>query len=99
MSSDFEGLSNAMLEALAIGLPVVTTDHPPGGARAYITNYENGILTPVGDIDAMAKAMCYVAEHHEKAQEMGQKASRIREELSSDNICEKWKKVFDDILK
>lgn len=99
MSSDFEGLSNAMLEALAIGLPVVTTDHPPGGARAYITDYENGILTPVGDIDAMAKAMCYVAEHPEKAQEMGQKASLIREELSSDNICEKWKKVFDDILK
>lgn len=99
MSSDFEGLSNAMLEALAIGLPVVTTDHPPGGARAYITDYENGILTPVGDADAMAKAMCYMAEHPDKAQEMGQKASLIREELSSDYICEKWKQVFDDILK
>lgn len=46
MSSDFEGLSNAMLEAMALGLPVISTDHPPGGARAYITSYENGILTP-----------------------------------------------------
>lgn len=99
MSSDFEGLSNAMLEALAIGLPVISTDHPPGGARAYITSYENGILTPVRDVDAMTKAMCYMAENTEKAQEMGQKAASVREALSEDTICKKWQTVFDDILK
>ncbi|MDE6767472.1 MAG: glycosyltransferase, partial [Eubacterium sp.] len=99
MSSDFEGLSNAMLEALAIGLPVISTDHPPGGARAYITSYENGILTPVRDVDAMTKAMCYMAENAEKAQEMGQKAALVREALSEDTICKKWQTVFEDILK
>lgn len=99
MSSDFEGLSNAMLEALAIGLPVISTDHPPGGARAYITSYENGILTPVRDVDAMTKAMCYMTENTEKAQEMGQKAALVREALSEDTICKKWQTVFDDILK
>ncbi|MCM1113995.1 MAG: glycosyltransferase [Clostridium sp.] len=99
MSSDFEGLSNAMLEALAIGLPVISTDHPPGGARAYITSYENGILTPVRDADAMAKAMCYMAENPQNAQAMGEKASLVREELSGETICSKWKSLFDDILK
>lgn len=97
MSSDFEGLSNAMLEAMALGLPVISTDHPPGGARAYIKSYENGILTPVGDVDAMAKAMCYMAENPQKAKEMGLKASSVRQELSMDSICKKWKKVFDEI--
>ena len=98
MSSDFEGLSNAMLEALALGLPVISTDHPPGGARTYIKSYENGILTTVGNVDEMAKAMCFMAENPEKANEMGMKASLIRNELSSDNICKKWKSVFDGIL-
>ncbi|MCH5320254.1 MAG: glycosyltransferase [Eubacterium sp.] len=98
MSSNFEGLSNAMLEALALGLPVISTDHPPGGARAYIKSYENGILTPVGDALEMTKAMCYMAENPEKASEMGMKASQIRDELSTDNICKKWKSVFDGIL-
>lgn len=98
MSSDYEGLSNAMLEALAIGLPVISTDHPPGGARAYITSYQNGILTPVGDIKAMANAMCYMADNPAKAQRMGLNASLIRDELSSDNICKKWKETFDEIL-
>lgn len=97
MSSDFEGLSNAMLEAMALGLPVICTDHPPGGARAYIKSYENGILTPVRDVDAMADAMCYMAENPQKAREMGIKASSVRQELSSDNICKQWKKVFDEI--
>lgn len=99
MSSDFEGLSNALLEALALGLPVISTDHPPGGARAYITSYKNGILTPIKDVDAMAEAMCYMAQNPDKAKEMGLKAASIREELSTNNICEKWKNVFDSMLK
>lgn len=98
MSSDFEGLSNALIEAMALGLPVISTDHPPGGAREYITSYENGILTPVGDIDAMADAMCFMADNTEKANEMGRKASQIRSELSFDDICQKWQSTFDEIL-
>ena len=36
ISSDYEGISNSMIEALAIGIPVVATDCPVGGARMYI---------------------------------------------------------------
>ncbi len=98
MSSDFEGLSNALIEAMALGLPVISTDHPPGGAREYITDYDNGILTPVGDIDALADAMCYVAEHPDKAKEMAKNAAAVRDKLSFDDICKKWQAVFDSIL-
>lgn len=57
MSSDYEGLSNALLEAMAIGLPCISTDSPPGGARMVIESGVNGILVPVGDIASMTKAM------------------------------------------
>ena len=56
-SSDFEGISNSMLEALGMGLPVVVTDCPVGGARMVIKSGENGILVPVGDTQAMYEAM------------------------------------------
>ena len=56
-SSDFEGISNSMLEALGMGLPAVVTDCPVGGARMVIKSGENGILVPVGDTQAMYEAM------------------------------------------
>lgn len=99
MSSDYEGLSNAMLEAMALGLPTISTDHPPGGAKAYIKSYENGILTPVGDAEKMAEAMCFMADNPEKAAEMGKNAAKIRTVLSTEEICRQWKNVFDELYK
>ena len=53
-SSDYEGMPNAVLEAMALGLPVVATDCPPGGPRMVISSGENGLLVPVNDERAMA---------------------------------------------
>ena len=83
---------------MALGLPVISTDHPPGGAKEYITDYENGILTPVGDIEAFANAMCFMAENSEKAIEMGKNASSIRNLLNFDDICQRWQSTFDNII-
>ena len=43
ISSDYEGISNSMIEALALGIPSVVTDCPCGGARMVINNYKNGV--------------------------------------------------------
>lgn len=61
-SSDYEGLSNSMLEAMAIGLPCVCTDCLGGGAREMITDGENGLLVPMNDVDMLAQAMCRIVE-------------------------------------
>ena len=93
-SSDFEGMSNSMLEAMAIGLPVVCTDCPIGGAKMVIKNNLNGLLTPVGDDEEFAKAIIYLIEHPDKAGEMGKRASKLREELKPDIIAEQWEKLL-----
>ena len=95
-SSDFEGMSNSMLEAMALGLPCVCTDCPAGGARAVIKDGENGLLTPVGDADALYLAMKRIAEDPELASKLSANSVKIREEQSVDKIIEKWLDVIND---
>lgn len=89
-SSDFEGISNAMLEAMAIGMPVVCTDCPIGGARATITDGENGLLVPIKDSKSLYLAMKRIIEEPELANKLSENASKLRDELSLDTITNKW---------
>lgn len=93
-SSDYEGISNAMLEAMAIGMPVVCTDCPIGGAKATINNGENGLLVPIQNAEALANAMNRVIEDKELADKLSHNASQIRDELSLDKITEKWMQLL-----
>ena len=93
-SSDYEGMSNAMLEAMAIGMPVICTDCPIGGANAIIENDKNGILTKVGDSEGFADAIIKVLSDKELAESLSLNAAKIRDELSLENISRKWMKLF-----
>lgn len=90
LPSDYEGLSNSMLEAMAIGLPVICTDCPPGGAKMFINSGENGLLVPVGDSNATCEAMCYMVENPKEADLMGKKAHGVKTELETKRICKAW---------
>lgn len=94
ITSNFEGLSNALLEAMSIGLPCISTDSPPGGARMIIHSGENGILVPVGDRDNLVKAMKRIASDKKFANNIGKKATNIRERVNEEIICDHWKKLI-----
>ncbi len=93
-SSDYEGMSNAMLEAMAIGMPVVCTDCPIGGAAAVINHRENGMLTKVCDHKDFANAVIEVLENPDLSAKLSANAAKIREELSLKNIAKQWIKLF-----
>ncbi len=93
-SSDYEGMSNAMLEAMAIGMPVICTDCPIGGAKAVIENNINGILVNVGDSEGLAKAMVNIADNDDFSKKLSIEASKIKEKLSLENIAEKWMELI-----
>ena len=93
-SSDYEGLSNSMLEALAIGLPSICTDCPIGGANMIIENNVNGILIPVGDSDAMGKQICKLIENPRVCEILSKNAEKIRDLLDEKIICEKWNQLM-----
>ena len=93
-SSDYEGISNAMLEAMAIGLPTVCTDCPIGGARATIEDGENGLLVSVGDVEALYKAIKRIIEEDGLAEKLSVNAAKLRDELSLEKTARKWMELF-----
>lgn len=90
-SSDEEGMSNSMMEAMAMGIPVITTDSAGGGARSLIRNGENGLLVPIKDVDAMTNALRLMLSDRPKAESMADEAMKIREYAHPERIYEIWK--------
>ncbi|MBP3280665.1 MAG: glycosyltransferase, partial [Butyrivibrio sp.] len=96
-SSDYEGMPNSLLEAMAMGMPVVSTDCPCGGPRTVIRDGENGFLIPVGDEDALADRICRLIEDKELARSFGEKAKEIEKVASVEAIYEQWKEYLEGI--
>lgn len=89
MSSIYEGMPNALMEALAVGTPCVSTDCPFGPAE-LICDGKNGLLVPVGDDKALAEAMCKMIENTEFAENCAKCAKDILAEQNIDNISQKY---------
>jgi GalNAc-alpha-(1->4)-GalNAc-alpha-(1->3)-diNAcBac-PP-undecaprenol alpha-1,4-N-acetyl-D-galactosaminyltransferase len=98
-SSDYEGLPNALIEAMALGLPCISTDFTPGGASMLIVNFKNGVLAPIGDDKKFAEGLSYLLSNKEKAIEMGSRAQKIVERVNEENIIAEWEKFISTVLK
>lgn len=97
LSSDYEGLSNALLEAMMMGIPSVSTDC--AGSDEYIENGKNGLLTPVGDEDAMAEALRRMLRDPEAARLMAQEGKKTVLPLQKELLMEKWYEVLAEEAK
>jgi len=69
LPSHTEGLPNAILEAMAVGLPVVATE--VGGVSSLISDGTNGLLVPPGNPEALARAMAFMVQNPELRKRMG----------------------------
>lgn len=90
LSSDYEGMPNALMEAMAMGIPCVSTDCPCGGPAYLIEDHINGLLVPTGDERRLADAMDEMLCKREQAAGMGIYASSIQNRLSPEKIHKEW---------
>lgn len=94
LSSDYEGMPNALLEAMALGIPCVSTDCPCGGPREIIKNGENGFLVPTNNADVLAKKMFELVNNEDLQKEFSQKARESAEKFKPNKIFVEWEKVL-----
>lgn len=95
-SSLYEGLSNVILEALALGKPVISTDHKHG-ADEIIENGKNGILVPIRDPQKMAQAILKVLEDTELRRSLEEEARKRSENFSREKMISGYEEVFSEM--
>lgn len=98
LSSDYEGMPNSLMEAMALGLPCVSTDCDGGGARFLIENEKNGLLVPKGDVNALAVAMERMISNRDFAEKCGREAYKICDRLSPEKIYGQWEEFIKEIV-
>lgn len=96
-SSDYEGISNSMLEAMAIGLPVVVTDCQNGGERMCIEDGESGLIVPRNNPEAIAHALCRIVEDKEFADKISKNAVKIKDRFSYSKIFNLWEEIIEKV--
>ena len=90
LSSYSEGMPNTLIEAMCMGLPVISTDCSGGGAAELIENGRNGKLVPPGDVEALARALKEFMEDREKAAACGKKAAELLNKYHPDIVDKEW---------
>ena len=94
LPSKNEGMSNTVLEAMASGLPIVTTD--TGGTQELID--ENGIIIPSEEPDAISKAVLNLINNDKLRENMGMKSRKIAESMSWKNVAQNYFEMHKEII-
>lgn len=95
LASDYEGMPNALIEALAMGLPCIATDCPIGGPAMLIKHDFNGLLVPVDDHTALAQAMMELLDDASRARRLGSQALKIREIVEPARVVSEWESYIN----
>jgi glycosyltransferase involved in cell wall biosynthesis len=97
LSSYQEGLPNALLEALSIGLPVVST--AVDGVNDILVHEKNALLVPADDADLMGRSIAELLRHKSLASNLSKGALKLSKELSPEQEKEKWIALYRKLVR
>lgn len=97
LASDFEGIPNALLEAMSLGIPCISTDCSPGGAALLIDSPDCGTIVPRNNVEALSDAMCRYMENSNLAESHGLNAMKVNNCFSEEKISKQWISFIDSL--
>lgn len=92
LSSDYEGLSNALMEAMMMGHACIST--ACAGSNEIIESGKNGLLVPVGDAKALSEAMSRLSDNPNLRKRLGHAAALTAKEWQVDKVVRLWEKLL-----
>lgn len=95
LSSDYEGMSNAMIEALCVGTPVISTK--VSGTDELIRDGVNGLLVDIGDTDGLAKAFEKLLSNQELREQIGKEGQKLATRFKTDTIVDQWENLVHSL--
>ncbi len=95
LSSDYEGLPNALMEAMAVGVPVISTDCPVGGPKSLLFEMVNETLVPVGNPEALADKMEKMLDDKELRDRVTEYEKKRAQDFRKDKIVKEWEDILD----
>lgn len=99
LTSDYEGMPNALLEAMSLGIPSISTDCKPGAARELIENGITGIIVKRGNLKELIDAISFMLNNPTIANEMGNNSrKKILQNHSIDVIFNLWNNYIDRVM-
>lgn len=92
LSSDYEGMSNAMIEALCVGTPVISTR--VSGTDELIRDGENGLLVDIGDTEGLAQAFEKLLSNQELRAQLSKEGQKLATKFKIDTIVDQWEELI-----
>lgn len=96
LSSRYEGMPNALIEAMATGTACISTDCKFGPSE-LINDGKNGLLVPVDDVEALAEKILFLIENDSVRKNIEKEAMKIRKKLDANIIYKKYYDYFDGV--
>jgi glycosyltransferase involved in cell wall biosynthesis len=97
LSSIYEGMSNALVEAICVGLPIVTTK--VSGTEELIKNGENGFIVNIGDKESMAKALTKIIEDENLQNQFAEKNKAQAIKFETNTIVNQWEDLVNSVVR